>query len=206
MSAGGPGIVDSTTRAPSDSSRPTHASAASLASVSRPSARFGALRRRPTVSPSRRGSGTRATGEHRPEDGDVAHRRSPSARPCRTTGRAERRRRSGRRRAWSSARRARTRPRAAGPSSRCRCRARGRRDRAASAAAFPLDEPPVVRPGLSRVVHRPVPLVRPEHAPRELDEVRLADDRPRPRRARAARPSHGARARGRRRAASRRSS
>ncbi len=46
---------------------------------------------------------------------------------------------------------------------------------AASAAAFPPDDPPVVRARMARVLHRPVPRVLAGHAPRELVQVRLAD-------------------------------
>ena len=42
---------------------------------------------------------------------------------------------------------------------------------AASAAAFPADEPPVVLPGMQRVVHGAVPRVGAEHAPGELGQV-----------------------------------
>ena len=52
------GTRASTTRPPSRSSSPTQASAASLLSVCRPSPISGGCRIRPTVSPSRRGSGT----------------------------------------------------------------------------------------------------------------------------------------------------
>ena len=53
-----PGTLASTTRAPSRSRSETHASAASLDSVVRPSPMAGAVRSKPTVSPSSRGSGT----------------------------------------------------------------------------------------------------------------------------------------------------
>ena len=53
---------------------------------------------------------------------------------------------------------------------------RGRRARQRARAAFPLDEPPVVLPGLRGVVAGAVPLVLAEHAPGELGQVRLADD------------------------------
>ena len=69
----------STTRAPSSWRRPTHASAASLASVSRPSPRTGARRRSPTTSPSRRGSGTGPPGEHRPQRRSVRDRAGEGA-------------------------------------------------------------------------------------------------------------------------------
>ena len=88
VSAGGPGISASTTRAPRASRRSTHASAASLASVSRPSARFGARRRRPIVRPARPRLGHRPSGQHRPERGDVGDR--PPERPDGVEGGAER--------------------------------------------------------------------------------------------------------------------
>ena len=47
---------------------------------------------------------------------------------------------------------------------------------AASAAAEPDDEPPVVRPGCAGLPARPVPLALAEDAPGELGQVRLADD------------------------------
>ena len=47
---------------------------------------------------------------------------------------------------------------------------------AASAAALPPDEPPVVLPGRRGIVHGAVPLVLARHAPRELVQIRLADD------------------------------
>ena len=58
VAAGGGHLAISTTRAPSRSRSATQSSAASLDSVSRPSPISGARRRRPTVSPSSRGSGT----------------------------------------------------------------------------------------------------------------------------------------------------
>ena len=47
---------------------------------------------------------------------------------------------------------------------------------AASAAPLPLDEPPVVLPGCAGLWHVPCHGFDADHAPRELGEMRLADE------------------------------
>ncbi len=148
MLAAAAGIADSTTRAPSRSRSAAHASAASLASVSRPSARSGARRSRPTVSPSSRGSGTA-----RPESTDQSRATSATLRPIGPTvssdGQSGKTPSSGRspQRGFSP-----TVPQAADgsriehPVSVPIARSTSP---AASAAALPDDEPPVVFPGWS---------------------------------------------------------
>ena len=173
--AAGPGIVASTTRAPSDSSRSTHASAASLASVSRPSARLGARRRRPTVRPASRGSGT-----SRPVRTD---QRVAASRTVRAIGPTVSKRRAEREDAVDRD--------GAEPGLQADDLARGRRKPHRAARVRP--EPELAeargdrgrvparraagRPARpSRVAHGAVPRVVAEHAPGELDEVRLAED------------------------------
>ena len=67
--------------------------------------------------------------KHRPEQRARPRRCGPSARPCRASGRAGRRRRAAGGPSAASGPPSRRRPTAAGSSSRCRCRARGRRAR-----------------------------------------------------------------------------
>ena len=121
----------------------------------RPRRSAGAPDRRPTAAASasrcaaRRGAAPArgAPREDRPHQRDVLRPSAPSGRPCRTSGRADTRRRRGCGPSSASGRRRRSTTRAAGSSSPCRCRDRARTCPAASAAALPPEEPPVVRPG-----------------------------------------------------------
>ena len=176
MSAGGPGSSASTTRAPSDSSRPTHASATSLDSVSRPSARFGRLAEEadgaPREAPARDGTGC----EHRPQRRDLADRTRQRARPCRTSGQSGKTPSIGTT-PWRvlspTISQAAAGSRIEQPGVRADAEiARGRRR---SPRRCPLEEPPVVCPGLAGLCTVPYHSFVPEHAPRELGEVRLAD-------------------------------
>ena len=87
------------------------------------------------------------------------------------------------RRTSASRRPRRTAPRAGGSSRRCRSRAPSGANPAATAAAEPPLEPPGTRVEVVRVAGRAERRVLGRRTHRELVEVRLADDRPRPRRA-----------------------
>ena len=114
--------------------------------------------------------------EHGPRERDLLDGVGHRADGVEGGARAGTRRRSGCAPSSASGRRARSRRPAGGSSSRCPSPGRGRRGRPTSAAALPPDEPPVVLPGMCWVLHRPVPGVLARDAPRELVQVRLADD------------------------------
>ena len=119
----------STTRAPSSSSRSTYASAARFCGLRR-AADGRRPRQQADRQPASRGSGTRrAARAPTTSSATSATRASPSGRPCRSSGRAGTRRRSGSAPSSASGRRRRSTTRAAGSSSPCRCRGRGRRGR-----------------------------------------------------------------------------
>ena len=175
VSAGGPGISASTTRAPSDSSR----SGPGLGCVARlrlaAVGEIGRARSSPTVRPRSRGSGTgrpvstdhtaatssteRAIGPTVSNDGQSGthpvdrDRAVPRLQADDLAGGGGQPHRAARVRAD---------PEVAEPG----------RDRGRVAARRAARR----QPGSHRVVHGPVPLVRPEHAPGELREVRLPDD------------------------------
>ena len=176
MSAAAAGIVASTTRAPSRSS----SADPGLGGVARLGLAAVAEIRRPPQQPDREPVETglgHAAARRAPTRGARRRRPSaPSARRCRATGTSGKMPSSGSRpqRGFSP-----TVPQAAD----------GQPDRAAGVGADPeVDEPGGERGGVAgrgaarrparveRVVHRPVPRVRAEHAPRELGQVRLADD------------------------------
>ena len=175
MSAVASGTLDSTTRAPSRSRSCTHASAASLVSVARPSPIPGGRRSRPTVRPSSRGSGTGSPVEDRPEQRHVGNR--AGHRPDGVERRAERKDALHRdpaplRLQPDDAARGRRQPdRAPGVGAQSEV-AEARRERRGAAGARAAGR--TTRP--RGVVAHAEQLVVAEHAPGELRQVRLADD------------------------------
>ena len=176
VSTAGGGISVSTTRAPSASSRSDHASTWSLLSVSRPSPSRGARRRSPTVRPASCGSGTArplrtdhsaavssTVAGHRP---DGVERRAERIDPVDRDPAPARLQRDDVAGGGGESHRA-----AGVRSDREVAEARGESRPVAAGRA-------TRRPaGMGGVVDGAVPLVRAEHPPRELRQIRLPDDR-----------------------------
>ena len=173
MSPAGSGISAGTTRAPSCSSRSTCCSAALLDGYARPPTEGGRVSS-PTVRPSSLGAGTGACAS---TDQERHLRDGAGERPDGVEGRDEREHAVERdappARLQADEPAARAGSRTEQPVSVPRPMSQSP---AAIAAALPPEEPPAVRPGC-RVLHGAVPGVLARDAPRELVQVRLADER-----------------------------